>query len=47
VFVEIADLKQCSKEFLTEFLELYRSNPCVWEVKSKEYMDRDTMHDAH
>jgi hypothetical protein len=47
VFVEMADLRQCSKEFLTEFFEMYRSNPSLWKVKSKEYMDRVKKNDAY
>ncbi|KAG8259750.1 hypothetical protein J6590_008785 [Homalodisca vitripennis] len=37
----MADLRQCSKEFLTDFIALYESFPCIWRVKSKEYSDRD------
>lgn len=37
----MAELRQCSNEFLTEFIELYKSYPCLWRVKSKEYSDRD------
>jgi hypothetical protein len=41
VFVEMADLRQCSKELLIELFEVYISNPCLWKVKGMEYMDRD------
>ncbi|XP_066947912.1 uncharacterized protein [Macrobrachium rosenbergii] len=37
----MADLRQCSREFLTEFIALYESFPCIWRVKSKDYSDRD------
>ena len=37
----MADLRQCSREFLTEFIALYESFPCIWSVKSKDYSDRD------
>jgi hypothetical protein len=47
VFVEMADLRRRSKDFLTEFFELYRSNPCLWKIKSKEYMDRDKKNEAY
>nr|AID60304.1 serine protease 3 [Nilaparvata lugens] len=30
-----------SREFLTDFISLYESFPCIWRVKSKEYSDRD------
>jgi hypothetical protein len=26
---------------------MYRSNPCLWKVESKEYMDRDKKNDAY
>ncbi|KAJ8932481.1 hypothetical protein NQ318_001656 [Aromia moschata] len=43
----MADLRQCSREFLTEFIALYESFPCVWRVKSKEYSDRDKKAEAY
>lgn len=44
---EMADLRQCSREFLTEFIALYESFPCIWRVKSKEYSDRDKKVEAY
>lgn len=35
----MADIRQ--REFISELIELYRSFPCLWRVKSKEYSDRD------
>ncbi|XP_050499722.1 uncharacterized protein LOC126883079 [Diabrotica virgifera virgifera] len=36
------ELKQPTpREFLTEFIELYRSHTCLWLVKSKDYSDRN------
>ncbi|KAK4872256.1 hypothetical protein RN001_016380 [Aquatica leii] len=29
------------KQFLTEYIKLYRSFPCLWKIKSKEYNDRN------
>ncbi|KAK5650681.1 hypothetical protein RI129_001710 [Pyrocoelia pectoralis] len=26
---------------LEEFIEIYKSEPCLWRIKSKEYHDRD------
>lgn len=43
----MTDLRQCTREFLTEFIELYKSYPCLWRVKSKEYSDRDKKSQAY
>lgn len=31
--------RKTEREILTEFIDLYRSYPCLWKVKSKEYSD--------
>ncbi|KAG8337730.1 hypothetical protein J6590_015392 [Homalodisca vitripennis] len=43
----MADLRQCSREFLTDFIALYESFLCIWRVKSKEYNDRDKEAEAY
>ncbi|CAD1479835.1 unnamed protein product, partial [Heterotrigona itama] len=32
--------------FWKEFIELYKSFPCLWDVRSKSYMDRNSRNDA-
>lgn len=43
----MSDLRQCSREFLTEFIALYESLPCLWRIKSKDYSDRDKKGEAY
>lgn len=43
----MSDLRQCSRQFLREFIELYRSFPCLWQVKSAEYSDRNKKSQAY
>lgn len=37
----MADVKTASREFLREFIQLYQSLPCLWNIKSKEYSNRE------
>ncbi|CAH0556169.1 unnamed protein product [Brassicogethes aeneus] len=37
----MADIRHVTKEVLTEFIEIYRSHPALWKVKSKEYVNRN------
>lgn len=37
----MADIRHVTKEVLTEFIEIYRSHPALWKVKSKEYSNRN------
>lgn len=43
----MADIRSYSKEFISEFIELYKSYPCLWKVKAKEYMDRNKKNEAY
>lgn len=36
----MSDFRCCTQEFVSQFIDLYRSEPCLWKVKSKEYSDR-------
>lgn len=43
----MTDLRNYNKQFIIEFIELYRSHPCLWKVKSTEYSDRDKKNKAY
>ncbi|KAF5288478.1 hypothetical protein FQR65_LT02130 [Abscondita terminalis] len=43
----MTDLRQCLREFLTAFIELYETFLCFWRVKSKDYSDRDQKGEAY
>lgn len=32
----MADSRYWSKDLITKFIEVYKSNPCLWKVKCKE-----------
>lgn len=40
----MTDLRNFNKQ---EFIELYRSHPCLWKIKSNEYTDRDKENKAY
>ena len=35
------------RRFWIEFIDIYRENPCLWKVKSKEYSDRNKKNAAY
>lgn len=36
-----------NKRVLEEFIEMYRTHPCLWQVKNKDYHDRDKKEAAY
>lgn len=36
----MASIKQKERLVLSEFIEIYRSHPCLWKIKSKEYRNK-------
>lgn len=43
----MSDLRLVSRDFLTEFIELYRENQCLWKIKSKDYSNRQLKEAAY
>lgn len=41
------DIRQWSKEFTVDFIELYRNYPCLWRIKSSDYSDRNKRNNAY
>ena len=37
----MSDVRNYSKKFVADFIELYKSLPSLWMIKSKEYSDRN------
>lgn len=37
----MSDIRLISKEFITEFISIYRSHPALWKTKSKDYVNRN------
>lgn len=37
----MSDTRYWSKEFTTTFIEKYREYPCLWKLKSKEYLNKN------
>lgn len=36
----MADLRSLSKDFLIEFIDIYKENPCLWQIKNKDYSNK-------
>jgi hypothetical protein len=36
----MSDLRIVPRAFLSEFIQLYRNNPCLWKIRSIEYSDK-------
>jgi hypothetical protein len=41
------DTRFLSKEFLTQFIQLYETFPCLWKIKSKEYLNKNLKESAY
>lgn len=41
------DLRYLTREFLLDFIELYKQRPCLWLVKSPDYTNRLKKHEAY
>ncbi|KAL4720912.1 hypothetical protein ACJJTC_005651 [Scirpophaga incertulas] len=36
-----------TKKILEDFIEIYKSNPCLWQIKNKDYHNRDKKEAAY
>lgn len=43
----MADSRCWTKEFVTEFINLYRQLPCLWKIKSREYTNKNLKNQAY
>lgn len=43
----MTEFRKCDRAFIAEFIELYKSLPCLWRAKSKEYNDRKAKNIAY
>lgn len=43
----MSDTRFLSKEFLTEFIKLYESFPCLWKIRSKQYVNKNFKNEAN
>ncbi|CAI6377402.1 unnamed protein product [Macrosiphum euphorbiae] len=43
----MSDVRCWSKEFLTDFLNIYKSFSCLWKSKSKDYSNKHLRNDAY
>lgn len=43
----MADTRYWSKEFMTNFIEEYKSHPCLWKIKAKEYTNKNLKNEAY
>jgi hypothetical protein len=41
------DLRNYSKQFIEEFINMYREFPCLWRIKSKQYSNRNLRNEAY
>nr|XP_022907541.1 uncharacterized protein LOC111419033 [Onthophagus taurus] len=41
----MSDLRNLSREFIVEFIELYRLHPCLW--KTKDYVNKSLKNEAY
>lgn len=44
---KITDARSISREFLREFIDMYKELLCLWQIKSKEYLDKNKKTEAY
>lgn len=43
----MTDTRYWSKDFLSDFIEEYKSYPCLWKIRSKEYTNKNLKNEAY
>lgn len=43
----MTDSRYWSKEIVTNFIEMYKSFPCLWKIKSRDYTNRNLKNAAY
>lgn len=43
----VSDARFMNTDFMTEFIEIYKTHTCLWQVKSPEYSNRDKRDSAY
>jgi len=43
----MSDTRYWSKEFTLQFIELYKQYPCLWKIKSKDYINKNLKREAY
>lgn len=43
----MTDARTISHEFLREFINMYKELPCLWQIKNREYLDKNKKTEAY
>lgn len=43
----MSDMREMSRDFIREFIDIYRQHPCLWQVTSKDYKNKCKKFEAY